>query len=324
MRPTRGRGGPLAGHLRPRRLLHLRKGFSTRTESVTSWRRQAQRLGQPEHGRVGRRDPVVRRELEPALLAGELVDAGVQGIQAGVPQVATVDHGPRRRHRLGERPHQHARRERPLQQGQDRQPLGAQVPYLSSTSACRWAGTARRRRRPAGVCRGRPTRPRARCRRWRPRGCRAAPPWGRRPGRPAGAHRAAGAPAAPADQPAGEPAGERPAEPFAAAEGDVQPPGEQRLERRAEAAVEAGDQLGLGRRRAASSTRVGVCPSASRSTSSGRSTSGPWSSWRVWSWRASSSRRTSSRWPSGVSATRRVVRVNRRTPAAAPARRCRG
>ncbi len=50
------------------------------------------------------------------------------------------------------------------------------------------------------------------------------------------------------DQPAGELlGGEWASEPFAAAERHVEPPGQQQLKRRAEAAVEASDQLGLGR-----------------------------------------------------------------------------
>jgi helix-turn-helix protein len=41
-------------------------------------------LGECEDGRVGLRDPVVGREFEPVFVAGELVDAGVQGGQTGV------------------------------------------------------------------------------------------------------------------------------------------------------------------------------------------------------------------------------------------------
>jgi hypothetical protein len=42
-------------------------------------------LAQRQAASVGLRDPVVGRELEPVFVAGELVDAGVQSVQTGVP-----------------------------------------------------------------------------------------------------------------------------------------------------------------------------------------------------------------------------------------------
>ena len=47
-----------------------------------------------EDGRVGLGEPGARREFEPAFAASELVGAGLQGIKAGVAEVAMEDHGP--------------------------------------------------------------------------------------------------------------------------------------------------------------------------------------------------------------------------------------
>jgi hypothetical protein len=61
---------------------------------------------------------------------GELVGTGLQRLQAGMAEVAAEGHGPGvQRHRLGERPDDHAGCQRPLQKGQDRQPFGTEVPH---------------------------------------------------------------------------------------------------------------------------------------------------------------------------------------------------
>jgi hypothetical protein len=98
------------------------------SERRRPWSRVRER--EPERGRVGVGDPVVPRGLEPSVTAGELLGAGAQGVKGGVAQLAAVDHGPGiERRRAGERPDDHAGRQRPFRQGQDRQAFGVQVPH---------------------------------------------------------------------------------------------------------------------------------------------------------------------------------------------------
>jgi len=66
--------------------------------------------------------------VRASVLAGELVDAGLQGVQARVSQVAAEDHCPGvERHRVGEWPDDHVGNQGSLEEGQDRSAVAARV-----------------------------------------------------------------------------------------------------------------------------------------------------------------------------------------------------